>query len=79
MRLGAAVRVIDFDDVDTSTVDPVAFDAHSLQFSDGVRIQGEDGQFASRVVRILGRPPADVGAERLCARPISSVPGEGGN
>jgi hypothetical protein len=49
-RLGGsgAVRVVNFDDIDTSTVDPVPFPSYRYRGSKGVWITGENGQFVSR-------------------------------
>ena len=49
-RLGGtnAVRVINFDDIDTSPTDPVGFPADRYQVSHGIRITGESGQIASK-------------------------------
>ena len=47
-RLGGAVSVVDFDDVDTSTTDPAAFAADRYAASAGMVITGEGGQYASR-------------------------------
>jgi len=49
-RLGGpgAVRVVDFDDIDTSTADPVSFPSNRYRSSQGVWITGENGQFVSR-------------------------------
>lgn len=49
-RVGGAgaVRVVDFDDIDTSTVDPVSFPPARYRGSKGATVLGADGQFASR-------------------------------
>jgi hypothetical protein len=47
-RLGAPVAVVDFDDVDTSVVDPAAFAADRWKATLGVVVTGEGGQYASR-------------------------------
>jgi hypothetical protein len=46
-RLGT-VSVVDFDDIDTSASDPVAFDADRYAASTGMVITGEGGQYVSR-------------------------------
>lgn len=43
-----AVRVVDFDDVDTSTVDPVSFPTARYRGAKGATILGADGQLVSR-------------------------------
>lgn len=49
-RLGGAgaVRVVDFDDVDTAVTDPAAFGSVRYRGARGATILGADGQFASR-------------------------------
>jgi hypothetical protein len=47
-RLGGAVAVIDFDDVDTATVDPAPFAADRWAATLGAVVTGEGGQYASR-------------------------------
>ena len=49
-RLGGAgaVKVVDFDDIDTASIDPVDFPADRYQSSHGIRITGGDGQFAGK-------------------------------
>lgn len=80
-RLGGsnAVRVVDFDDIDTSTANLVPFSRNRYRASKGVRIDGESGQFVSRSFGF----PADfppVSAPNLYAPgPVSDVFGEGGN
>lgn len=78
-RLGGAVRVIDFDDVDTSSVDPAPFTFHRYFFSDGVLIEGEDGQFASPSFGSPGDFPPSSAPNTYAPGPISFVFGEGGN
>src|SRR6185295_9528764 len=46
-RLAGAVRVVGFDDIDTSVTDPVAFAADRYAASAGMVITGDAGQFAS--------------------------------
>lgn len=48
-RVGAGtLRVVDFDDIDTSTVDPVSFRTAHYRGPKGATILGADGQLASR-------------------------------
>ena len=49
-RVGGAgvVRVVDFDDIDTSAIDPVSFPTARYRGEKGATILGADGQFASR-------------------------------
>ena len=42
------VRVVDFDDVDTSVSDPATFASDRYQREKGIVIRGTDGQYASR-------------------------------
>ena len=77
-RLGS-VRVVDFDDIDTSANDPAPFAATRYKTSHGVVINGEDGQFASPVFAgffefLPSSPP-----NAYAPGPISFVFNEGGN
>lgn len=47
-RLGQQVHVVDFDDIDTSKKDPIAFLASRYKASQGVVIMGEGSQLVSR-------------------------------
>ncbi len=47
-RLGGAVRVVDFDDIETTKDEPIAFDADRYASSCGIIITGADGQYVGR-------------------------------
>ena len=82
-RLGGAVRVVDFDDIDTSAADPVAFDHQRYRLTHGVTIVGEiavgGGQFASREFDPGSNMPPSSPPNEYAPGPISFVLGQGGN
>ncbi len=77
-RLGGAVHVIDFDDVDTASVDPAPFPFYRYLFSDGVLIEGEDGDFASRSFGFPLDFPPNSSPNVYAPGPISFQLGQGG-
>jgi len=44
----SSINMVDFDDIDTSTTDPVSFSSDHYLNSLGIRITGQDGQYVSR-------------------------------
>jgi hypothetical protein len=70
---------VTFDDIDTSATDPATFTPNRYKLSQGVRIEGEDGQFVSRD---FGFPEDFVphsGVNTYAPGPIGDALGEGGN
>jgi hypothetical protein len=77
-RLGTT-RVVDFDDVDTTKIDPKPFVATRYKASRGVVITGESGQFASRGFGFPTEFVPSSAPNSYAPGPISTVLGEGGN
>jgi hypothetical protein len=77
-RLGGAVRVVDFDDVDTSVVDPVGFAGDRYGASHGVLITGAGGQYASRAFGFPQDYPTSSAPNQYAPGPIETTLG-GGN
>jgi len=78
-RLGTAPRVINFDDIDTTKTDPVAFDNKRYKYSHGATITGEDGQFASTEFDPASNMPPSSLPNEYAPGPVSDIQGEGGN
>lgn len=76
-RLGA-VNVVDFDDIDTATVDPVAFATDRYAASHGLVVTGESGQYASRDFGFPSDYPVASGPNLFAPGPIDLTIG-GGN
>ena len=77
-RLGGAVDVVTFDDVDTSIVDPVAFAADRYAAGQGIVVTGEAGQFASRAFGFPDDYPTSSAPNQYSPGPMESTLG-GGN
>jgi hypothetical protein len=76
---GGSVRVVDFDDLVTSKVDPVRFLANRYKSTLGIRIEGNDGQYASRDFGFPADFPPSSAPNSYAPGPIGQVVGEGGN
>ena len=77
-RLGGAVRVVGFDDVDTSVVDPVGFAVDRYGASHGVLITGTGGQYASKAFGFPQDYPTSSAPNQYAPGPIEMTLG-GGN
>jgi hypothetical protein len=68
---GDTVRIVNFDDIDTSSTDPVSFAADRYQASHGIVISGENGsQFVSRTFTFPGDFPPTSGPNMYAPGPV---------
>jgi hypothetical protein len=77
-RLGGAVAVVDFDDVNTKK-DPAAFGARRYKVPHGAIITGEGGQFASRSFGFPDEFIPTSAPNQYAPGPLGKALGEGGN
>ena len=78
-RLGGTVRVVDFDDIETTKDQPVAFSSDHYEKDAGIIIKGTDGQYVGQTFGwpeqfVAGSPPNSYApgpmAQRAAAPPV---------